>query len=182
MLISVAYYISGMTYEPADFTNQVIDGSFGVYKLKHMKAVWLVIVFIAGALLPLQAGLNARFGKSIDSPLFASLISFMVGALCIALYIPFTKESLSWSGLRSTPLPYWLGGGLTGAFFITVSLLALPRIGMALTFGLIVAGQVIIAVVLDHYNVLVAAQHSFNVWRLLGIVLIILGVVIVRKF
>lgn len=147
-----------------------------------MKAVWFIIVFIAGALLPLQAGLNARFGKSIDSPLFASLFSFIVGAFAVALYLPFTKESVSWAGLRSTPLYYWLGGGLTGAVYITATMLALPRIGMALTFGLVVAGQVIIAVLLDHYNVLVAEQHSFNAWRLLGIILIILGVIVVRKF
>jgi transporter family-2 protein len=147
-----------------------------------MKAVWFVIVFIAGTLLPLQAGLNARFGKSIDSPLFASLFAFIVGALAVAVYMPFTKESVTWSGLRSTPLYYWLGGGLTGAVYITTTMLALPRIGMALTFGLVVAGQVIIAVILDHYNVLVAEQHTFNAWRLLGIVLIILGVIVVRKF
>lgn len=147
-----------------------------------MKAVWFIIVFIAGALLPLQTGLNARFGKSIDSPLFASLFSFIVGAFAVALYLPFTKESVSWAGLRSTPLYYWLGGGLTGAVYITATMLALPRIGMALTFGLVVAGQVIIAVLLDHYNVLVAEQHSFNAWRLLGIILIILGVIVVRKF
>ena len=147
-----------------------------------MKAIWFIIVFIAGALLPLQGGLNTRFGKSIDSPLFASFFSFIVGAFAVALYLPFTKESFSWSGLRSTPLYYLLGGGLTGAVFITTTMLALPRIGMALTFGLVVAGQVIIAVALDHYNVLVAEQHSFNAWRLLGIILIILGVIVVRKF
>ncbi len=125
-----------------------------------MKAVWFIIVFIAGALLPLQAGLNARFGKSIDSPLFASLFAFIVGALAVALYIPFTKESVTWAGLKATPFTIGWEGGLTGAVYITASLLALPRIGMALTFGLIVAGQVIIAAVLDHYNVLVSEQHS----------------------
>lgn len=147
-----------------------------------MKLTWYVIVFICGALLPFQAGLNARLGKSIGSPVYASLISFVVGALAVAMYLQFTKETFTWAGLKSASLYSWLGGGLTGAIFITATMIALPRIGMALTFGLVVAGQVIVAVLLDHYNVLVAQQHSINVSRLIGILLIIVGVVIVQKF
>lgn len=147
-----------------------------------MKLLWLVIVFICGALLPFQAGLNARLGKSIDSPTYASLFSFIVGALTVAIYLQFTKETVTWAGLKSASIYSWLGGGVTGAIFITASMLALPRIGMAMTFGLIVAGQVIVSVLLDHFDILVAEQHSLNIWRLLGIILIIGGVLIVRKF
>ena len=147
-----------------------------------MKVTWLVIVFICGALLPFQAGLNARLGKYIDSPTYASLFSFIVGALTVSIYLQFTKETVTWAGLKSASISSWLGGGVTGAIFITASMLALPRIGMALTVGLIVAGQVIVAVLLDHFDILVAEQHSFNLWRLLGIIFIIGGVLIVRKF
>jgi transporter family-2 protein len=147
-----------------------------------MKIIWLIIVFICGALLPIQAGLNSRLGKSLDSPAYASMFSFVVGALAVAVYLQFTKETISWTAMRSAPLSSWLGGGLTGAFFITATMLALPRIGMALTFSLVVAGQMIVAVLLDHLGILVEQSHSFNLWRFLGIVLIIGGVIIVRKF
>jgi transporter family-2 protein len=147
-----------------------------------MKLIWLAIVFFSGALLPFQAGLNAKLGKSIDSAIYASLTSFIVGALAVGLYLPFTKETISWTGLKSASIYSWLGGGIIGAFFITTSMLALPRLGMGLTFGLIVAGQVIIAVILDQLGVLVVEQHSINIWRILGIVLIIAGVAIVRAF
>ena len=147
-----------------------------------MKVIWLFIVFICGALLPIQAGLNARLGKSLESPAFASMFSFIVGALAVAAYLPFTRESLSLGALRSASIVTWLGGGLTGAFFITASMMALPRVGMALTFSLIVAGQMIIAVALDHFGVLVAQQHAFNVWRFLGILLVIGGVIVIRRF
>src|SRR5688500_13151510 len=133
-----------------------------------MKFAWIVIVFICGALLPLQAGLNARLGKSIDSPVYASMFTFIIGALTVGIYLQFTNETVSWSGLKSASIYSWLGGGVFGAIFITATMLALPRIGMALTFGLVVAGQVIIAVALDHFNVLVAQQHSINIWRILG--------------
>lgn len=147
-----------------------------------MKLIWYAIVFTCGALLPFQTGLNARLGKSIGSPVYASMFSFIVGAFTVALYLQFTKESITWSGLKSASVYEWLGGGLVGAFFITASMIAMPRIGMGLTFGLIVAGQVIVAVLLDHFDILVSQQHSINIYRLLGILLIIAGVLIVRKF
>jgi transporter family-2 protein len=95
--------------------------------------------------------------------------------------LQFTKESITWAGLRSASVYAWLGGGLTGAIFITGTMLALPRIGMALTFSLVVAGQMIAAVLLDHFDILVSEPHHFTIGRLAGIVLIILGVIMVRK-
>ena len=54
--------------------------------------------------------------------------------------------------------------------------------GRAIATAAMVAGQMIMSVVLDHTNTLVAQQHSFNLYRLLGIAMIIGGVVILRKF
>ena len=100
----------------------------------------------------------------------------------MALYVPFTKETFSWQLLKGSTLISVLGGGIIGAFFITASMLALPKLGMALTFGLVVAGQVMISVLLDHFNILVAEQHPINIWRGLGMLLIIAGVAVVEKF
>jgi transporter family-2 protein len=147
-----------------------------------MKVVWLLIVFVCGALLPIQAGLNTRLGKFSESPLYASFLSFLVGAIIVAICLPFTKESVSWMGLKSAPVSVWIGGGVTGAIFITATMLAVPRLGMALTFGLVVAGQVVMAVLLDQFNIMVAEQHPVNIWRILGIVLIVGGTVLVQKF
>lgn len=105
-----------------------------------------------------------------------------MGALTVGVFLLFTKESVSWNGLKSASIFSWLGGGVIGAFFITASMLALPRIGMALTFGLVVAGQVVVSVLLDHFNILVAEQHSINLWRIVGMSLIMVGVVVVLKF
>ena len=52
-----------------------------------MKGLWIIMAFISGAMLPVQAGLNARMGKSIESSVYAALISFVVGAVGLSLYI-----------------------------------------------------------------------------------------------
>ena len=145
------------------------------------KVIWICAAFLSGAFLPLQAGLNTKLGKAAESPVYASMFSFIIGAFAVALYIFLTKQTVSWAGIKTAPVYAW-AGGLLGAFYVTVIILAFPKIGPALTFGLVVAGQMIISVLLDHFNILVAKQHPINLWRLGGVVLIVIGVVIIRKF
>lgn len=146
-----------------------------------MKLLWIIIAFASGAFLPIQAGLNNKLGRSIESPVHASMISFMVGVLTVFLYLLVTQQQVSWTGIRTAPWYSWLGGAL-GAFYVTAIIQAFPKIGPALTFGLVVAGQMVIAVLLDHFDVLVAQQTPINAWRLSGIALIITGVILIRKF
>ena len=142
---------------------------------------WIALTLAAGSFLPIQAGLNTRLGKATGNAVYASLISFAVGALALIIYIILTRQQGTLTNAKTAPLVDWIGG-IIGAFYVTVTILAFPKIGPAMMFGLVVAGQMIMSVVLDHTNTLVAEQHSFNAYRLLGIALIIGGVVILRKF
>lgn len=145
------------------------------------KVLWIIVAFLSGVFLPLQAGLNTRLGKAIESPVYAAMISFMVGVLTVGAYIRITRQHVVWEGAKHAPLSTWIGGAL-GAFYVTAIILAFPQIGPALTFGLVVAGQMFAAVFLDHFDIMVAKQHSINLWRIAGVLLIIAGVAIIRKF
>lgn len=143
--------------------------------------IWIIIAFLSGAFLPIQAGVNTRLGYAAGSPAFASLISFLVGTIALVIYVLVTNQPMSWAGLRTAPVQLWTGG-LMGAFYVTVIILAFPKIGPGLTFGLIVAGQMIMSVVLDHYRILVIHQQPISLMRILGVVMIIAGAVLIRKF
>lgn len=145
------------------------------------KLIWIVLTLLAGAMLPIQAGLNAKLAKAGGSPFHASLISFIIGALSVLIIVTVTKQHFSIAGIKSVPAYAWLGG-LLGAFFITMTILSFPRLGPVLTFGLVVAGQLLVSLLLEHFNVLVASAHPINYYRLLGVLLIIAGLVLIRKF
>lgn len=145
------------------------------------KAVWILLALGAGAVLPFQAGLNARLGKAVASPVYASLFSFIVGTIALAVYLLVSRQTFSWQGVKDAPAHLWLGG-LLGAFYVTVVILAFPKLGPGLTFGLIVAAQMVVSILLEHYNVLVAQQNPISAMRVLGIALVVVGVVLVRKF
>jgi bacterial/archaeal transporter family-2 protein len=145
------------------------------------KFVWIFLALLSGALLPVQAGLNTRLGKVIDSPLYAALISFLVGTIALVAYILITRQSFTWSSLAAVPAHLWTGG-LIGAFFVAAIIFIFPQLGPGLSFGLIVTGQMVVSIILEHKNILVAQPHPVNLMKLCGVALVIIGVIIIRKY
>ena len=145
------------------------------------KILWIAFAFIAGSLLPLQGAFNARLGAAGASAMHASLISFVIGTLAIAVYVLATRQTVSLPGLANAPWYAWLGG-FCGAFSLTAIVLTYPKLGPGLCFGLIIAGQLIVSVFLEHFNILVAQPHPITFFRILGVTLVLGGVVLIRAF
>ena len=151
-------------------------------KLLRMENIfWILLTLLAGTMLPMQGALNTKLGNAAQSPFHASMISFIIGAVSVALYVFLTRQSVSLAGLKSAPAYAWLGG-ILGAFYVTVIILAFPKLGPGLTFALVVAGQMIISMVLEHFDILVAQSQPITAWRLAGVALIIVGVVLIKFF
>ncbi len=144
------------------------------------KLTWIIMAFVAGAFLPLQAGMNNKLAKAGGSAIHASAISFAVGMLGLAVYILISSQHISWRTLKDAP-PYAWVGGLVGAFYVTVIVLAFPKIGPGLTFGLVVAGQLLLSALMEHSELLEAQSHVLSVGRVLGFLLIMAGVIIMKK-
>ena len=142
----------------------------------------ILVAIFAGILLPLQAALNAKMGRAIGDPIYASLISFVIGSVVLLIYILIAKVNLS-SIDQATHAHWsiWLAG-VMGAFYVSAVIILTPKLGAALTFGLVIAGQLSIAVILDHYGWLGLPVHLFNWYRMSGIIFITVGVVIIRIF
>lgn len=145
------------------------------------KIFWIVMVVIAGAFLPMQGSMNSKLAKAGENPVYASMISFTIGVLALVAYILLTSQNVSWKGLKDAPSYSWLGGVL-GAFYVTVIVFAFPKIGPGLTFGLVVAGQLITSIVMEHFQIMGTPHQPISLGRIVGVLLIIIGVVAVKKF
>ncbi|MDQ3181074.1 MAG: DMT family transporter [Acidobacteriota bacterium] len=53
---------------------------------------------------------------------------------------------------------------------------------MALTFSLVIAGQMLITLVIDHFGFLGVPVKEVNLLRLLGVTFITIGVILIRNF
>lgn len=69
-----------------------------------MKAIYLLLILavLSGAVLPIQAALNAKVGKAVGDPVYAALISFVIGSVGLFIYSLATKVDLAhYPGTRS---------------------------------------------------------------------------------
>ena len=145
--------------------------------------IFLLLALLAGTLMPTQAAVNNRLSTFVEHPVLAVLISFMIGTLALIAYTVVSGIPLSTSiaSVKNAPLIAWTGG-LIGALYLTCVVFLIPRLGVALTFSLIIAGQMLITIFIDHLGFLGVPVHPINWQRLVGTVLIILGVILVRRF
>jgi bacterial/archaeal transporter family-2 protein len=65
---------------------------------------------------------------------------------------------------------------------VCASIVLTPRLGVATTIGLFLAGQVIASMVIDHFGLFGTPVQAASIPRILGALLIIVGVAVVQRF
>ncbi len=145
-----------------------------------MKWLSLILAFSAGAVLPLQAGINSQLRTYAGSPLIATFISFLVGtlllfAMALALRLPWPSVSV----LAQAPWWAWLGG-LLGAILVFLAIVLAEELGAAVMVALIITGQMIVSLVLDHYGLVGYPRNPLSPARVIGTVLLLSGVFLIR--
>ncbi|MCY7349254.1 MAG: DMT family transporter [Cytophagaceae bacterium] len=142
----------------------------------------LLIAVAIGAILPFQAGLNTQLARVAGHPVWSALFSFATGTVVLLLYALLARLPTGQLGaLKSVPWYLWLGG-ILGTVYVATVLLIVPRLGLALSFGLIIGGQILVSLVIDHYGLLGLPVQPVSPGRLLGAILLIVGVALIRRF
>ena len=135
----------------------------------------------AGVSVAVQQVMNGSLRASLGSPAWAGLFSYVGGLLTMIIAVVALGEHVpSWKLMANTSWWAWSGGAFGGVFILLVILL-LPSLGAAMLFALVVAGQVLTAITLDHFGALGLTPHPVTTARLLGAALVIAGVVLIRN-
>jgi transporter family-2 protein len=145
-------------------------------------AIWgyLGFALAAGAMLPIQFGINAQLASWLGSSVRAALVSFVVGALCLfVVALAFARDWPAADRVSSAPWWVWVGGAL-GAFYVLGSIVAAPRLGAVTLFVMILAGQALASLAVDHFGWVGFEEHPINAARLGGVALLAAGVALVR--
>jgi bacterial/archaeal transporter family-2 protein len=142
----------------------------------------LLILFalIAGMALPTQFSINAQLRTLVGSPILASTISFIVGSIALLILSFFNQGTKFNKGWIEAPWWIWTGG-LLGAFYVVATIILIPRIGAASTVAFILTGQILASVLIDHFGLLGVQIQPVNLYKLIGVSLIIIGVILVQK-
>ncbi|GLS45054.1 DMT family transporter [Methylobacterium brachythecii] len=136
---------------------------------------------LAGVSIVVQQALNANLRIALNSAAWSGFASYLVGLACMAVLALALRDPLPSAAIASR-IPWWgWFGGLFGAIFIVLAVFLVPQIGAATFIVLLVSGQMIASVAFDHFGVLGLEQRSVDLPRLLGVVLLMSGVVLIRR-
>jgi len=134
----------------------------------------------AGCLVGMQAPINSRLGKTIGT-LPAASFSFIVGTAALVLITVIVQGGLGALGGVGRA-PWWaLVGGLLGAVYVATALVAARTLGAAGLTAVVIFGQLGVSVVIDRFGLLGIARHPVGAQRVIGLVLLALGVALVVR-
>lgn len=146
---------------------------------------YYLLALIAGAALTAQVGVNGRLLVNLGSPVLTSFFSFLIGTIGLGT----AYVIAAYNGLQSVPTSnafaqtnvwMWLGG-LIGAFYIFTVIVCAPKIGFANMFSLVVAGQILLAIICDHFGLFGSHIHLLTPMRFVGVALLVVGVYIIQN-
>ncbi len=144
-----------------------------------MNNLWLVVLMACGGVaVALQPSINARLARSVGT-FESSFISFAVGTLALLVVVLVAGRG----GLRGIQAVSWweLTGGFLGAYFVTMTIIAVPRLGTAAVMAIVITGQLVTGSLLDHFGAFGLRQVPLTPLRGLGLLLLCLGVGLVIR-
>lgn len=143
--------------------------------------IFVVLALITGALIPVQASTNAAFSKSIGNPYITGVTVLLVGLIASLLFIAISKPQVpSLAQLKSAPLYSYTGGLIVCTYVIMITVIT-PKLGVGNAIGLIVTGQIICAVMIDHFGLFGATVRTIDTQRLIGALMMIGGIYLVMR-
>lgn len=140
----------------------------------------MIAVVFGGAATALQAPTNAKMMTAVGSPVNAAFVSFAVGTAALGILAVVLQTRPDMVASRNLPWYAWIGG-LYGAIFVVAAAWGVPKLGVATTITLMVTGQLLLSLVLDHFGVMGVPKQPLNLGRVAGVALVLAGVLLVRR-
>lgn len=145
-----------------------------------MSMVYLLLIFLLGAMTPVQTAANSRLRQSVVSPLVASMVSFSVGTVYLIIATAVQRGSFFVAADTFGILPWWAWlGGVCGLYGLTVNIVIFPKLGSVQTALMPMLGQMSMGMLIDHFGWFRSAVHPFTVLRGGALAVILVGVCMV---
>lgn len=137
-------------------------------------SVLLIIVAVVGGIsVALQAQMMGLLDKSIGT-VEGVFVTYAGGGLLISIILILMRGG-NLTAWQSVPW-YAYASGALGLIIVGAIGYSAPRLGLVATFTVIVSSQFVVAALIDHFGVLGATTHPLDLSRILGIILLLIGI------
>ena len=139
-----------------------------------------LLALLVGIGLTVQVGMNMTIARVVGTPLWASVANFTVGLVALFATALLIGSRPAPGAVAQVPLWAWFGGLLGAAYVASVTLLG-PRIGGMTLVAIVITGQLVAGLTVDHFGVLGYPQIPVTPTRWLGAALLLAGALLVMR-
>ena len=136
--------------------------------------MFLGVAALAGLMMAVQGTINSVLGKKIGLA-ETTFIVHATAAIILVFILFFKNNHINLKVFKEIPWYLYLGGGM-GVIITYGVVTSIPKLGVAVTTTAIITAQILTASVIDHLGVLGLEPVSFNWVKLIGILLMAVGV------
>ena len=142
--------------------------------------IWLyLLMFATGVGIPIMATMNGALGIKLGSPFAASIILFLL-AFSVALAATLITGMPTQADFISAPKLLMLAGVFVAFYIISITTVG-PIIGIGQAVFLVLLGQIVSTIVIDHYGWLGVPVTKIEPRKILGVLLMIAGIYLSRR-
>jgi bacterial/archaeal transporter family-2 protein len=144
-------------------------------KGQHMESIFIIILLglIGGVAVGIQSPLASMISQRLG--IFESVFIVHIGGAVLALLALLFYGGGRLAQWRSVPW-YALGAGIFGLIVIGAISYMIPRVGIAAAITTIVAGQLLVSTILDHFGLLGTSVRTLDLTRIIGMAVVLFGV------
>ena len=133
-----------------------------------------ILALLIGALISIMISFNSGLEGYVGST-YSVVIIHVIGLIAILIVAAIKKEKI----VIKEAIPFYLFlGGIFGVMLTLVNVITIGSIGVALTTALAVFGQLVFSSLVDHFGLFGLTKYEFNPKKLVGLLIVFVGLVI----
>jgi transporter family-2 protein len=152
----------------------------------------IVLAFIAGACIAIQAAMNAQLGQLFNNSLLATTYAFFTSFILVAfitLFLFFNKQAMVGQtgfamsfteSIKEVPWYLWVSCIFSvigvGSFYFLI-----PKMGVGNVMSYALTGQIIVAMAISHFGLFDSPTKLISASKFLGTVLLGIGIILINK-
>lgn len=149
-----------------------------------MSFLWFLALF-SGSCIAIQAAMNAKLGQLLNNTLLATSYAFFSSFLLVIIitFLVNTKGiTTQWQQIPFSIVPWYLWLSCVLSVFGVGSMYWLiPKMGVGSVMSYALTGQLVLAMVISHFGLFESPQKLISVTKLIGSLLLIIGIILINK-
>jgi transporter family-2 protein len=138
------------------------------------RGVAVAVAAVIGGVIAMQAPLNSQLGRTVGG-LQASVVALCISFLALLALASITDGLGGIRRIGDAPWYVAIGGGLAGALYVGSIVWTVRALGAGGLTAVTIAGQLAVAVALDHFGWLGVERSPVTFAKVAGIALLALG-------